>query len=199
MGRPVKFDEDAILDAALAEGRCVGFERLSASGVAKRLGAPSGSVYYRFRSRDDLVGAVWLRTVEQFQTGYLEVLNGPGPPDARARAAARHALGWVKAHPAEARLLLRYRQTDLTKGTTPRWLSSRASRLNRPVTQAFEELARELGPSAPDVDRVRFACITIPMAAARDALDTPHIPSDALDRLVDESVAALLDPRTRAR
>lgn len=192
MGRPVKFEEDAILDAALEEGRRVGFERLSARGVAKRVGAPSGSLYYRYSSRDALVGALWLRTVEAFQEGYLEVLNGPGSPSRRARAAARHALDWVRSHPAEARLLLRHRQKDLLEAGTPRWVSRRAAVLNRSVTAAFEALARDLCPDAPDVDRVRFACITIPTAAARDALNAGHALPDAVDGFVDEAVAALL-------
>ena len=194
MGRPVKFEEGAILDAALEEGRRVGFERLSASGVAKRIGAPSGSLYYRYRTRDALVGALWLRTVERFQEGYLEVLNGPGTPSARARAAARYALGWVRRHPSEAGLLLRYKRKDLLKEGNPKWLSRRAAVLNRPVTAAFAALARELDPGSPDVDRVRFACITIPTAAARDALTDGQALPDAVDGFVDEAVAALLAP-----
>lgn len=198
MGRPVKFEEDAFLDAALEEGRRVGFERLSARGVAKRMGAPSGSLYHRYRSRDALVGALWLRTVEHFQEGYLEVLNGPGAPSTRARAAARYALDWVRGHSSEAQLLLRYRRESLLKDGTPRWLSRRAADLNRPVTHAFEALARELSPDAPDVDRVRFACSAIPMAAARDALNAEHSLPDAVDGFVDEVVAALLAPRGRS-
>lgn len=198
MGRPVKFEETAILDAALEEGRRVGFERLSARGVAKRMGAPSGSLYYRYRSRDALVGALWLRAVERFQEGYLEVLNGPGTPSARARAAARHALDWVRGHRSEAQLLLGHRRKDLLKDGTPRWLSRRAAVLNRPVTNAFEALARELAPGAPDVDRVRFACITIPTAAARDALHAGQALPDTVDEFVDEAVAALLAPRWRS-
>jgi AcrR family transcriptional regulator len=156
------------------------------------MGAPSGSLYYRYRSRDALVGALWLRTVEDFQGGYLEVLSGTGPPPDRARAAARHALDWVTKHPSEARLLLRYRQKDLLKDGTPRWLSRRAAVINRAVTDAFEALARELSEDAPDVDRVRFACVTIPTAAARDALDEGHGLADAVYEFVDEAVAALL-------
>ncbi|MCP5069714.1 MAG: TetR/AcrR family transcriptional regulator [bacterium] len=194
MGRPVKFNETAILDAALEEGQHLGFERLSASRVAKRLGAPSGSLYHRYRSRDTLVGALWLRTVERFQGGYLEVLCGEGTASSRARAAAQYALDWVRAHPAEAQLLLRYRREDLLKDGTPGSLSRRASVLNQQVSKAFRALAHEISPEAPDMERVRFACIAIPLAAARDALFERHSPPDSANALVDEAVAALFKP-----
>lgn len=192
MARPSKFNEETILDAALDEGRRAGFERLSASSVAKRLGAPSGSLYHRYPSRDALMAALWLRAVERFQAGYLEIIKGEGPPLVRARAAARFVFDWCCKHPAEAQLLLRYRREDLLTGKFPRSVSQRAATLNHLPLRGLRRLAHELCPMSPDFERVRFVCVSIPMAAVRDSLVAGKQPCDSMAQLLDEAVVALL-------
>lgn len=48
MGRAARYSEDGMLDAAAALLVDGGPPALTAVGVARRLGAPSGSVYHRF-------------------------------------------------------------------------------------------------------------------------------------------------------
>ena len=70
MGRPPKFDSQQILDATallIAEG---GPEQATVASIAKRLGAPSGSIYHRFESRDLLLARLWIRTVHRAQQGF---------------------------------------------------------------------------------------------------------------------------------
>lgn len=192
MARPVRFTEDAILDAALEEGSSQGFERVSASRVARRLGAPSGSIYHRYRSRDALMAALWLRTVQRFQAGYLAILGRDEPALERGRAAAQHVVTWCRKHPSAAQLLLRYRCEDLLSGEMPPAVKKRAATLNEPAARALRSLAAELSPGAPDIERARFACVTIPLAAVRDALVAGRRPPDGIDSLLDEAVVALL-------
>jgi len=196
MSRPRKFDEEAILNAALEVGGEAGFERLSVSRVAGRVGAPSGSVYHRYASRDALMAALWLRTVERFQAGYLEALDGEAPALERARAAALHVVRWSREYRHAATLLLRYRCEDLLDGAMPEAFAKRAATLNEAAVRRVVALAGELWPGSPDVERVRFACVSVPMAAVRESLVAKKSPPKSVERLVDETVVALLQKGT---
>ncbi|NOX28486.1 MAG: helix-turn-helix transcriptional regulator, partial [Actinobacteria bacterium] len=55
MGRRPKYSSDQILDAAASLLAADGPTALSVARIAARLGAPSGSIYHRFGSRDVLV------------------------------------------------------------------------------------------------------------------------------------------------
>ena len=59
------------MDAAMrlvAEG---GPNAATVAGIAGALGAPVGSIYHRFKSRDLLLARLWIRTVKRFQVGFL--------------------------------------------------------------------------------------------------------------------------------
>jgi len=71
------------------------------TAVARSAGAPSGSVYYRFPSRDALLRALWQRTRKRFGSGWVAALDQHGPV-----AAGAHVVSWSREHPQEARILL---------------------------------------------------------------------------------------------
>src|SRR5689334_7011428 len=84
MPRPLLHDPDAVLDAVrdlLVEG---GPRAAGIRAIAERSGAPSGSLYHRFGSRDELVARAWLRAVRRFQDGYVAALEPPATFDAPA-------------------------------------------------------------------------------------------------------------------
>src|ERR1700760_4539391 len=61
--------------------------------ITERLNAPVGSFYYRFASRDLLLGELWLQTVLAFQEGVTVALDaGDG------LGAVLHTPGWVREH-----------------------------------------------------------------------------------------------------
>ena len=64
MARPARFTADGILDAA-AVVAAQRWREATVADVAARLGAPPGSVYYRFANKDALFGALWLRAVRR--------------------------------------------------------------------------------------------------------------------------------------
>ena len=70
MARPAKFSLDDLLDAAgrvlLEEGRDI-----TMAQIARAAGAPTGSVYHRFASREELLVRLWLRSVKRFQVGFI--------------------------------------------------------------------------------------------------------------------------------
>ena len=52
-----------------------GPQAVTVDSVAERLKAPKGSFYYRFASRDALLGEVWLTTVLAYQEGFVAAID----------------------------------------------------------------------------------------------------------------------------
>src|SRR5258705_9198292 len=113
MGRP-KYHNGDFLDAALAIAAESGPPAVTVGAITERLGAPVGSFYHRFASRDVLLGQLWLRTVLDFQQGIAAALDaGDG------LGAALHTPAWVRLHPERARLLLLHHRDDFVQGDWP--------------------------------------------------------------------------------
>ncbi|MEM6931730.1 MAG: helix-turn-helix domain-containing protein, partial [Myxococcota bacterium] len=146
MPRPARFGEDAILDAALDELARRGPRGVSMAGIARSLGAPSGSLYHRFPSRDRLMAALWLRTVERFQASFVERLGAADDVDAGLDHAVRFVVAWARERPAEASLLTRFRREDLIDGPWPDNVAERASTLATQLEDAATQLARRIWP-----------------------------------------------------
>lgn len=192
MGRPVKYDSEQILDAALVVLSREGVRGATVTAIAEELGAPSGSVYHRFASRDELLATLWLRTVEDFQASYLEHFAVEDPMEA-ARGAALHILYWARRHPAEGRLLLLYRREDLMGDSWPDAIAQRARRAAREMDTAFSAFAKRLWTcGTPDLPRLRFALASVPYAGVRRPLSEGKPIPKHLDTLVVETVDALL-------
>src|SRR5450755_1833530 len=116
MGR-AKFSQADFLAAALAIATERSLSAVTVASISERLGAPTGSFYHRFASRNVLLGALWLRTVLHFQQGISAALDaGDG------LAAALHTPAWVRGHLDEARLLLLYDRDDFVQGEWPETL-----------------------------------------------------------------------------
>lgn len=193
MGRPSTYDSDQILDVAAALVCTGGPAALSITGIANRLGAPSGSIYHRFRSRDTLAASLWLRAVERFQSGYFEALDQDDSQTA-VRRAASYVLSWSRENLDDARLLLLYRSSDLLQDGWPRALSERNELQRARITQAIDHLCTRLGTTtAMDRRRVVFAIIDLPYGAARTPLAAGEPPSTDLDAIVDDAVTAVID------
>src|SRR5580658_8428930 len=113
MGR-AHFEHEDFLLAARALAREGGPARVTVGSVIERLKAPKGSFYYRFASRDLLLGEVWLATVLAYQEGFVAAIEaGDG------LAAALHTPAWARLHLDDARLLLLYSRHDFVQGEWP--------------------------------------------------------------------------------
>lgn len=191
MGRPPRHDVDRLLDAAVELAAAAGPRTLSMAAVARAAGAPSGSLYHRFPSRSSLLAALWLRTVERFQEGFLEAVLEE-PPRQAAVAAARHVIAWSRTHPAETRLLL-YGPADFGE---PEWPAAARDRLrqgDRRIGTALRGLARRLQPGGrPDVERVLLATVDLPYATIRRHAQAGEPVPAAAEHLIAECVEALL-------
>jgi len=185
MGRPAKFGEDRILDAALAVTAEGGPSAATIAAIAERLGAPSGSLYHRFRSRDLLLATLWTRCVRRFQEGFVAALDAGD-----AVAAALHTPRWCRGHPAEAAVLLLHRRRDLA-AAWPAELAGPLDALNARTADTLTAFARRRGV---DRERVVFATVDVPYGAVRRHLLDHRAPPPEADELIITACRAVLFP-----
>jgi AcrR family transcriptional regulator len=72
----------ALLDAARTLALTDGPRAVTVAAIAGASGAPSGTLYHRFGSRDGILRAAWLRALEGFQARWLEAARDPDPLEA---------------------------------------------------------------------------------------------------------------------
>lgn len=191
MGRTAKYTDQDILDAALELIAADGAHSATAAAVAKRLGAPSGSIYHRFASRDLIVATLWVRTVKRFQQGFLEALGAEDSWLAAERAVT-HTLDWTATHRSEAKILTMHRREDLI-ALWPQELGDDLASLNDDVKTAVTGFARRhFGvANAETLGKARFALIELPYAAARHVIRGEHFPAWLPQTVIAASKAVL--------
>ncbi|MDO5093519.1 MAG: TetR/AcrR family transcriptional regulator [Propionibacteriaceae bacterium] len=111
MARLIHFSHDDLLDAAAA-AVLVHWRSATVRHVQEISGAPSGSIYHRFPSRDALFGALWERSIRRFHAGLFEALKDPDPHQALLAATA-HVPRFCREHPSDAKAMTLYRLPDL--------------------------------------------------------------------------------------
>ena len=162
MGRNAHFNHDQFIDAALKIAAGQGPAAVTIAAVADGAGAPVGSVYHRFPSRDVLMAEVWLRVAASFQDEFLSALEkGEGIE------AALHTPRWVRRHAAEARILLLYRREELVAGDWPEELKATALGISHRLDAGIADYAaRTFGKAGQkEIARTVFAIIDVPYAA----------------------------------
>jgi AcrR family transcriptional regulator len=193
VGRTAIYDEGTILQAATSHIAAHG-PKASVAALARAIGAPSGSIYHRFASRDALIAAVWLRSLRSFQAGFLAALDDRDI-DRAALAAARHVPEWCAASLDQAIVLHRYRLEDLVATWPPELAPDRDS-LNAALYAALRghSAARYGAASGPALDRTTFALVDVPGAAVRRFLDRREPPPAwAIDAVGSAALAILRD------
>jgi AcrR family transcriptional regulator len=166
---PRKHSTDEILDATRALVLAHGPRAASVAAISRASGAPVGTLYHRFGSRDGVLAAAWLRALERFQAGALAAdAAHADDPFAAGAAMAVAAVAFAASHPDDARLLLAVRERDLLDGASGE-LHARLDAMNAPLEQAVARIARALygRADARAVDRVTRAVADVPTAAVR--------------------------------
>jgi AcrR family transcriptional regulator len=196
MGR-AKFSHMDFLAAALAIAAAHGPAAVTIALIAARLGAPTGSFYHRFVSREALLGTLWLRTVLDFQTGISAALDaGDG------LRAALHTPAWARAHLDEARLLLLYDRNDFVRGEWPPELREQVAEMTRQMEGGAGRRARAVfGEDGPEEVRLaQFLITEMPVAGVRQHLIRGEPPPLLVDRLIGTTYRAVVaDYRSRKR
>ncbi|HME23831.1 MAG TPA: helix-turn-helix domain-containing protein [Acetobacteraceae bacterium] len=170
---------------------------VTVASISERLSAPTGSFYHRFASRNVLLGALWLRTVLDFQQGVTAALDaGDG------LRAALHTPAWARAHLDEARLLLLYDREDFVQGEWPEELRERVAEMAHRMQAGSLRCARVIfGQDGPqEVRLAQFLIAEVPVAAVRQHLVRREPPPPLVDRLIRTTYRAVAaDYRARKR
>jgi AcrR family transcriptional regulator len=193
VARPAIHRPDDVLDAARELVLEAGPRGVGIRAIGQRSGVPSGSLYHRFGSREELLARAWLRAVERFQGGYLPALDAD---DARAAAlaAAAWSIEFALANPEDTRLLLEHSRLALMEGAGRRPIADELAQINEPIMRAVRRLAIDLYGSeeGEPLERVLQAVVDLPLAVLRRHLQAGTL-SRATVASLQSAVSALLE------
>jgi AcrR family transcriptional regulator len=193
VARPAQFSTTEILGAARRRVVTDGPAATTIASIAADVGAPTGSLYHRFPSRDVLLATLWLDTVERFQAGFLAAVADPDPR-AAARAARAFFFTWCRDHLTEAQLLLLHRREDLLRGEWPPAVRERAAAVTGDFDAGLRAFAhRAFGRTdARTLRRARFAVVDLLFAGVRGYLAAGTAPPPDVEQLVGEASDAVM-------
>jgi AcrR family transcriptional regulator len=188
MGRPL-FDNAGFLAAARAIASERGPAAVTVDSVTQRLKAPKGSFYYRFASRDALLGQLWLATVLAYQEGFVAAIEaGDG------LAAALHTPAWARLHLEDACLLLLYSREDFVQGDWPaplkRGVRDQAERFEECLKSFARHAFGRIGPT--QMRYATFVLAEVPIAAVKTHLQHREPPPPLVDELITRTYRAIV-------
>jgi AcrR family transcriptional regulator len=194
MPRPQTHPTDTMLDAARDLILQDGSRGATIEAIADASGAPTGSIYHRFGSRDELITRLWMRAVYRSQASFLAALEEPDPKEA-ALAAAMSIVDFCEEHPADAHLLVSFRREDLIRRAPEGSLADELAELNRPVQRAVVNLARRLygKRTRAALDRTLMVVFDLPYGAVRRYLITGARMPPGLRADLTRAISAVLD------
>lgn len=193
MGRKALYGRAEIQGAALELVSTRGPQAVTVADIANQIGAPTGSIYHRYSSREQLLAELWMDVVEAFQRAFVEALE-PAADVRGAIEAAQLMIRWTRAHMREARLLLLYRRQDFITGDWPAALAERAQALEPQMGGALRAYCRRaLGRAdAETMARARFALLDAPFGAIKPYVQKGGPLPPILDELIAKTVRAVL-------
>lgn len=191
MAPPRKHETDAILDATRTLVLAEGARAVSVAAIAKASGAPAGTLYHRFGNRNGVLTAAWLRALERFQSRALQA-RGVDNVDAAVNMAVA-AVEFARECPADARLLLTIRPSDLLDGEPDAGFHATLEEMNAPLIERLRELARGIygDDEARTMDAMARAVVDLPYAVVRRHAGEAELPT-WLEHDLADAVRALL-------
>jgi len=168
MVRTAKFTEEAFIEAAIeliAEG---GAAAASTAAIARKVGAPTGSLYHRFESRAAVAAAAWTWVHGSFVDRLVPPLRACEP-----RTAALAIVAWCRERPRWARFLLLNEASAVVDGPPPEPLRRELQAQEDRLDAAFRYCTATTGGRAEAEERLaraRFLIFDGPIALLR-----PHL------------------------
>jgi AcrR family transcriptional regulator len=198
MPRPAKHNESSILKATAAIVASRGPTAATISAIGHAIGAPSGSIYHRFQTRDELLGRLWLNKAAFFQDRSIAALNGPDPEEA-ALAAALSIPQAVREDFNGARIMLLHRRQDFLSETWPAEMQAEAHRLGEQVQDGIAQITRRLfGRNSAFARQVAtFAILDLPLSPVRRFVAKGRMPPLAIDDLITTAHKAVISQHKR--
>lgn len=190
-----QFEHTQFLGAARALLIEAGPAAVTVGAVSQRLGAPTGSFYHRFASRDVLLGELWLSCVLDFQHG-LHAAAAAGD----WLGAALHTPAWCRAQLDQACVLLLHHRDDFVRGDWPQALRSRVAEQGRSAQALLRRGAAALfGRTDGDaLARAAFVLAELPLAAVRPHLRRREPPPPLADELIRRCFDSIVTPAAPA-
>ncbi|PWH07724.1 TetR/AcrR family transcriptional regulator [Brachybacterium endophyticum] len=186
MARPARFTADDILDGAARALLSIG-PSLTIADIARAIEGPSGSIYHRFASREELLGRLWLRSIGRFHEDLLEAMALPDPWAAIA-ASARCVPDFCRRHPAQARSMLLFSRARLLEAG-PASLREDARGVNDAIDEAQVDLAQRAYGAEADA---RLEVLSVAIRQSPYGITRPFIGREMPPWLDDAVVAASL-------
>ena len=184
-----RFDDAGFLAVARAIAIEEGPSAVTVESVTRRLSAPKGSFYYRFASRDLLLGEVWLATVLKFQEGFVAAIEAQD-----GLRAALHTPVWVREHMGDARLLMLHSRHDFVNGKWPERLRQGVKDQEARFIECLSRFARFTFGAATqaNVRRATFVIAEVPLAAVKQHLQRNEPPPLLVDELISQTYLAIV-------
>lgn len=194
MARPRRFTDDQILDTArdLLADPAIGRPPIAAISTAS--GIPTGSIYLRFASRDELLARLWLRSIRRFQTGLIHALNGPDP----LLAAAAYLPRYCRDHPTEARAMKMFHRDELLE-TGPDDLRAAIATVNDDMNAALRAaVTTQFGTADEHAMDIASATVkAIPYGMVRDFIARAAPIPEWVDDIVTTATTAVVRESVR--
>ncbi len=200
MPRPRIHHDDVALDAARALLLQGGTGAATTAAISSASGAPTGSIYHRFGSRNDLLAELWVRTIKRFQFGLVEATSGVDPGLPRALAAADWVITFASEYPEDARLLMCCRREELLGQAVPGTEHANAlKKLNRPIEALARQIADEtIGTHDKEaMETILLAMMDVPYGSVRRHLRGGTDPSEYRLQILD-AVRAIVTATSRS-
>lgn len=197
MARPARFDHDLILDGALRLVARDGPAAVTMDGLAAELGGNVGSLYYRFASKDLLLGRLWIRCARQGHQSFVAALD-QDDLEAAFHDGVLHYPRWSRTNLAAAHVLAVVGREQLA-AQWPDELGGELASVNDDVITAVRGFTRRWfgTESARHRQVVTFTLLDLPVAAIRRYLAARKEPPATLDHVVLAAARASLDSVVR--
>lgn len=185
MVRTARFSEIDFIDATMALVAEGGPAAATMQAIARRVGAPTGSIYHRFESRTALLAMAWNRAYGSFISRLSPLLRAGRPQDA-----ARAILPWSQENELRARFLLLNDPTTLFEDNPPPApLRDQLEEMERAFDEAFQACVAACGDgsvSDEQLARAKFLIFDAPIAILRPYLGRgAEIPAFASQMIAD--------------
>jgi AcrR family transcriptional regulator len=186
-------DPESILDAARDLVAAAGPRAATLDAIATASGAPTGSIYHRFRSIDAVIARAWLRAIARSREASTKAAADRTGADAVV-AIALAGYDFCLRERAEARLLVALRPADLLGRALPDEIATQVAAVNEPVGPVIASLARACLGRADRAarDRILLAMVDLPYGAASRYLDLEISPPAARRVALERAVRATL-------
>jgi AcrR family transcriptional regulator len=192
VGRPQLYPADAILDGARAVVVEKGVRAATVGAIARASRAPTGSIYHRFGSVQEVLARMWIRAVRRSQEVSVLSVTETDPVEAVV-AAALGTYDFCTRHPDDARLLSLFRREDFLAAGLPAELRSEVESINDAALEAAKEAARLIfGRRRCGVDLVLAAGVDLPYGLARPYLEAGRKPPPARRERIPHAARAIL-------